>query len=250
MATTPSTSQAAAGDADIFYPTRDGRPIGETPIHRDNLFKLVDVLKQRFADDPNVYVSGNMMMYYVEGDPRKQLSPDVFVTFGIPKDTPRDIYCIWREGGRAPDLVIELTSKSTRKEDQVKKFSLYQDVLKVREYFLFDPRGDYLKPRLKGFRLQEEVYAPIAEAGGRLPSDALGLHFEADGQELQLYDPAVGEWLPTEAEAERQQRIEEQQRRIEEQQRRIQAEREVERLQREIEALRRQRSVDDAGNGA
>ena len=235
MATTPSTSQPAAGDAEIFYPTRDGRPMGETPIHRDNLIRLIDVLKRWFADDPNVYVSGNMMMYYVEGDPRKHLSPDVFVTFGVPKDEPRDAYFTWLETDRVPDLVIELTSKSTRKEDQVKKFALYQDVLKVREYFLFDPRREYLKPRLKGYRLEEALYQPITELNGRLPSDVLNLHLEPDGQELQFYNPATGKWLPTDAEAEREGRL--------------QAEREVKRLQGEIEALRGLQAGDEKQKG-
>ena len=64
----------------------------------------------------------------------------------------RENYLIWEEG-KAPDLVIELTSKSTKREDQQKKRELYRDVLRVSEYFLFDPTEDYLKPPLQGFRL-------------------------------------------------------------------------------------------------
>lgn len=207
MATTPSTSQPSTGRANVYYPTRDGRPLGETPLHHRVIVRLMDVLGQWFVDSPDVYVWGNMMMYYEEGNPRKQLSPDVFVVLGVAKDTPREIYCTWLEGGHAPDLVIEITSKSTRKEDQVKKFGLYQDVLRVREYFLFDPRGEYLKPRLKGYRLEDGQYVPIEEVDGRLPSYVLGLSFEPDGQMLQLYNPRAGEWLPTEAEAERKARL-------------------------------------------
>jgi Uma2 family endonuclease len=248
MATTPSPSHTAAGDTAIYYPTRDGRPMGETPIHRDNLITLIDVLGRWYADDPNVYVSGNMMMYYVEGDPRKHLSPDVFVTLGIPKDTPRDAYYTWLEGGRSPDLVIELTSKTTLKEDQGKKYLLYQDVLRVREYFLFDPRGEYLKPRLQGYRLHEGGYVSIAESAGRLPSEVLGLQFEPDGHDLRAYNPATGQWLQTTAEreaAERAGRLRERKGRLKERSARLRAERESESLRREIEELRRRLGTGD-----
>ena len=226
MATTPSTSQPVTGGAEIYYPTRDGRPMAETPVHGDAMIHVDQVLKRWFADDPNVYIGRNMMMYYVEGDPRKHVSPDVFVTFGITKDTPRDAYFTWQEGGRGPDLVIEVTSKSTRREDEVKKFALYRDVLQVREYFLFDPRSEYIKARLKGYRLAAGGYVPIAAIDGRLPSDVLELHLEPDGQLLQIFNPATGECLPTEAEAERVGRL--------------RAERQVEELRRKIEGLQRQ----------
>ena len=79
------------------------------------------------------------MMYYVEGNADKSVSPDVFVTVGIPKLPEREIYQVWREG-KGPDVVIEVTSPTTARVDQRRKFDLYRDVLKVSEYFLFDPR--------------------------------------------------------------------------------------------------------------
>lgn len=223
MATTPT----------IYYPTGDGRPMAETPIHGDALIHLVDVLKRWFAQEPNVYTGRNMMLYYVEGNPRKHVSPDAFVTLGVVKDTPRDAYFTWIEGGRGPDVVVEITSKSTRNEDLKKKFAVYQDVLRVREYFLFDPRGEYLSPPLQGYRLEDSRYLPIANVAGRLPSDVLDLHFEADGQTLQLYDPHVGDWLPTEAETQRR-NAETQRREVEAQRREVEAQR------REIETQRRE----------
>ncbi len=100
----------------------------------------------------------------------------------------RKYYLIWEEG-KAPDVVIELTSKSTKREDQVKKRDLYRDVLRVPEYFLFDPTEDYLKPPLQGFRLEGDEYIRIEPIEGRLPSEILGLHLERDRKELRLYDP-------------------------------------------------------------
>ena len=171
----------------IEYPTGDGKPMAETEIHRDNMLDLIETLKGHFAAEPMICVSGNMLMFYEEGNRRKHVSPDVFVVRGIEKRI-RENYLIWEEG-KAPDLVIELTSKSTKREDQEKKRDLYRDVLQVPEYFMFDPTEDYLKPPLQGFRLVNGEYARIEPVAGRLPSDVLGLHLERDGEDLRLYDP-------------------------------------------------------------
>ena len=137
-------------------------------------------------------------MFYVEGDRRKHVSPHVFVVRGVEKKD-RDHYLIWKEG-KAPDVVIEITSKTTRREDQRKKKELYRAVLKVPEYFQFYPTEDYLKPPLQGFRLIDGVYAPIAPVNGRLPYEVLGLHLERDGQRLRLFNPATETRLLTAAE--------------------------------------------------
>jgi len=179
----------------ISYPTSDGKPMAETDWHRILMIDLIQTLDGWFAANPNVYVSGNLLMFYVEGDRRRHLSPDVFVVKGVPKHK-RLYYLLWEEQ-KGPDLIIELTSKSTRNEDQKKKFQLYQDVLKVSEYFLFDPLGDYLKPQLQGFRLQEDKYEPIKPLRNRLPSQTLQLHLEQGGENLRLYNPKSGQWLPT-----------------------------------------------------
>src|SRR3954463_2509752 len=106
---------------------------------------LIERLQDWFADDPRVYVTGNLLLYYERGNKRKHVSPDVFVVRGVPKLPPRDYYLLWEEG-KSPDVVIEITSKTTRREDEKKKLILYRDVLKVPEYFQFDPTEDYLKP--------------------------------------------------------------------------------------------------------
>src|SRR5271154_4523138 len=112
---------------EIDYPTGDGKPMAETDIHRDDMVDVIQVLKYHFAAHPKVYVSGNLLMFYVEGDRRKHVSPDVFIVWGVQKKD-RDNYLVWKEG-KTPDLVIEITSKSTRREDRKKKWNLYRDVL-------------------------------------------------------------------------------------------------------------------------
>ncbi|MEX2120058.1 MAG: Uma2 family endonuclease [Pirellulales bacterium] len=249
MASTSPASAAAAGSP-VDYPTRDGRPLGETPLHASVIVNTQHMLVDWFAHDPMTYVWGNMMMYYVPGDKWKHLSPDVFVVRGVPKDKYRKYYLTWEEG-KAPDLVVEITSQSTRKEDLQKKMRLYRDVLKVSEYFLFDPEGEYLTPRLQGYRLKETQYVAIEPVDGRLPSEVTSLHFEADGTDLRLWDPASGKRLlnrqeRAETAEERAETAEERAETAEERAETAEAERqkteaENAELRREIEALRRQR---------
>jgi Uma2 family endonuclease len=223
-----SLRSAARTTRPVEYPTSDGKPMAETDLHREDMFDLIETLKVRFADDPMACVSGNILLYYEEGNKHVHVSPDVLVVFGIARRL-RDYYLLWEEG-KGPDCVIEVSSKSTKKNDLEKKFSLYRDVLKVREYFLFDPRSEYLDPPLQGYRLVRSKYVPIESAAGRLPSQVLGLHLEKSGTELRLHDPAAGAWLPTPREALR-----------DETRARLAAEAENERLRRELDALRRRR---------
>ena len=209
----------ASGIRKIIYPTSDGRPFAETDWHREIMTDLIEVLKTYYSADPHVYISGNLLVYYVPGNTRRRIAPDVFVVKGMPNH-PRPCYLLWEE--KNPNLVIEVTSSSTRSEDMKKKFLLYQDVLKVQEYFLFDPFEEYLEPSFQAYRLRQGKYAPIRPIGGRLPSSVLGLQLERDGLELRLFDPKADKWLPTPEE-----RI-------------AQTEAEVERLQRQLESLRRQ----------
>src|SRR5205807_9945918 len=139
--------------------------------------------------------SGNLLVFYERGNKRKHLAPDVFVVRGVSK-WRRLNYLIWQEK-KAPEVVIELTSSTTRKEDVTKKFGLYRDVLKVKEYFLFDPFEDYLDPPMQGYRLRRGEYVPIKPAAGRLPSHVLGLHLYRVGNALRLWDPTSGRHLLT-----------------------------------------------------
>ena len=171
--------------------------MGETQRHIENMLYLLEPLKEWFASDPMVYVNGNMFVHYERGNRNRHVSPDVFVVRGVQKEVrpKRRNYLVWEEG-KAPDFVIELMSESTQEADQTTKRTIYQDILRVREYFLFDPFEEYLHPRLQGYRLAKGVYRPIRPVKGRLPSMVLGLHLEADGDLLRLYDPTAQARLP------------------------------------------------------
>jgi Uma2 family endonuclease len=232
----------------VDYPTSDGKPMAETDRHRQVMMDLITTLEDRFAADPNVYVTGNLLLFYEEGNRRKHVSPDAFIVHGVPKLPPRDYYLLWKEG-KGPDVVIEVTSKTTRREDQTKKPVLYRDVLKVSEYFQFDPTEDYLKPPMQGHRLVEGQYVAIAPVEGRLPSALLGLHLERRGTELRLYDPISGRWLLTRAEraaeaTAAQQRAEQERQRAEQERQREAEARQCTEQERQREAEARQRETE------
>ncbi|HZU38497.1 MAG TPA: Uma2 family endonuclease [Gemmataceae bacterium] len=234
------------------YPTSDGKPMAETDWHRELMTDLIRTLKAWYAKR-RVYVSGNLLLFYEPGNRRRHICPDVFVVKGIAKHE-RPNYLLWEER-KGPEVVIELTSSSTRREDIEDKYRLYRGTLHVKEYFLFDPLGDYLQPPLQGHRLRHGDYQPIRFVDGRLPSQVLGLHLERNGRELRLYDLVTGRRLPTPSEAAAQaetaRRQEEAARRQAEavsqhaeaarqqaEAARQQAERENEQLRRELAALR------------
>jgi Uma2 family endonuclease len=142
----------------IEYPESDGKPLGETDTHRREILAIIAMLEQLFADQPDVYVSGNLMFYYKRGDPSAVISPDVFVIKGVPKQERRT-YKLWEER-KPPVTIIEITSRSTRLDDKGTKRELYA-MLRVRKYFLFDPLAKYLKPPLQGYRLKGEEFVPM-----------------------------------------------------------------------------------------
>jgi Uma2 family endonuclease len=211
---------------DLDYPTGDGKPMAETDWHRKLMNALIETLTTFFLTSPRVYVSGNLLVFYEPGNRRRHVSPDVFVVRGVPKhDRPN--YLIWRER-KPPEFVIELTSSTTRREDVAHKFALYRDVLRVKEYFLFDPFEDYLDPPMQGYRLRKGVYVPVKPIDGRFPSRVLRLHLERVGSDLRLWEPATARRLLTPEEA-----------RQEAEGRADRAEAEIEHLRHEIEELRR-----------
>ncbi len=138
----------------VIYPETDGKPMTETDLHAQCLIYLRTALDYYFRKDPNVYVSGNLMLYYEEGNPSASVSPDVFVVKGVSKKERR-VYKLWEEG-KSPDVVVELTSRSTRLEDLGNKRALYAE-FGVAEYFIYDPHQEYLKPPLQGHRLEKDT---------------------------------------------------------------------------------------------
>jgi Uma2 family endonuclease len=187
-----------------YLPESDGRPMAETDIHRDLMIALLHALKEYFRDHPLVYVSGNIFIYYRdEAGSLQPVSPDIFVVFGVERKDRR-IYKL-EEEGKAPEVVIELTSTNTKVEDLVAKHYIYARI-GVKEYFLFDPYTESIRPALRGFRLEGGEYTPMQ--GDFLYSEVLGLELRVEHGLLRLYDPKTGERLRTPDEAEIELRLE------------------------------------------
>ena len=187
--------QPVPAAAPIHYSSSDGKPMAENDAQRDAIMYGVAALTRYFKDRRDVYVSGDLLIYYEAGNPRVSIAPDVFVVFGVEKRR-RLNYKLWEEG-RAPAFVLEVASPSTWREDVGPKRSVYAR-LGVREYWQYDPLGDHLPARLQGERLTPSGYArqPVATAlDGTLTlrSETLGLELRAaPGREMRFRDPVTG----------------------------------------------------------
>ncbi len=182
----------------VIYPESDGKPMGETDEHRKEMIRLMQLLERYYAGQ-RVYVSGDLLVFYEQGNPKKFVVPDVFVAKGLePRD--RRNYKLWVEY-KPPDVIIEVTSAKTRKVDTGTKPQLYAR-MRVPEYFLFDPTQDYLDPPLQGYRLVGQRHERIApEADGAFSSEQLALRLRMEERHLMLYRQDTGQRLLTADEA-------------------------------------------------
>jgi len=182
---------------EICYPESDGQPMAESELHQDWMIRIMDILRQRYLGE-QVYVAGNMFLYYVEGSPEASVAPDVFVVRGI-NPIRRKSYKLWVEK-QPPNVVFETTSAATSNTDLEVKPEIYASI-GVAEYFLYDPSAEYLKPSLQGRRLTRSGYISIRpNLEGRLESQQLDITLELDGVDLVLRDRQTGEVLETGAE--------------------------------------------------
>jgi len=191
----------------VEYPDEDFEPMPEGDKQRRNLSYTTEALRLWFEKQQNVYVSGNLFIRYQEESIEKRIAPDTFVVFGMSNED-RVSYKIYEEGGKAPDFVLEITSKGTVTKDREQNPLIYRD-LGVKEYFQYAPTGEYLKPEsLQGLRLENGEYVAIASS--IFPDGTLSLHSEVLGLDLHLYpnlgfrffDPISNQILRSYAEAE------------------------------------------------
>ena len=184
----------------IIYPSSDNEPLAETSVHMYAILTTLEVLKQ-YLEGQQATVLANQFLYYAQGFPKMRVVPDVMVIYDV-APCGRDNYKMWEEG-QAPSVVFEITSASTQEQDKVTKKSLYEQ-MGVKEYWLFDPKDEWVKGQLQGYRLapvtvegeETELYVPITD--GR--SEPLELRVQVEGQVLGFYREDTGEklLLPTE----------------------------------------------------
>ena len=141
-------------------------------------------------------------------------------------------------GSKHKRIAIEITSNTMRREDEKKKFVLYRDVLRVPEYFQFDPTEDYLKPPMR--RLSPAGRRLRADHAGRRPAPqrrawpAPGAR--RHGTPVVRPGDRATPLTPRELAAQAEQQAAQAQRRAEA------AEAEIDRLNRELDELRRRPS--------
>ncbi len=176
----------------LVYPESDGEPMAETGRHVRSLLDMIEMIDWHFRDVPDVHVCGNMFLYYEEGNPRKVISPDVFMVRGVSKKDLRT-YKTWEQQPYL-DFVLELASPSTFTRDFAEKKTIYEQILRVKEYYIYDPYHE-IQPSFIGFRLIEGSYEEIEFVEGRLPSEVLGLDLGEHDGVLRLYDPVARAWL-------------------------------------------------------
>ena len=214
----------------------DGIPM-DTPWHFENTSLLIGVVRYFFRERPDFYTGGNMFVYF-NPDQARNLDfrgPDFFfIKDGVDRERERLYWAIWDENGRCPDVIIELLSPTTEREDRTTKFTIYEQTLRTPEYFLYDPDTE----RLEGWRLIGGSYAPLqANEQGWLWSEELGLWLGTWVGEyhwirrtwLRMFT-AAGDLVPVLEEAERARAEQERQRAEQERQRADQAEQELARL--------------------
>lgn len=189
-------------------PIEDGEPL-ESNWHRIQINLLVDLTNQLWHDRNDFFAGGNMFIYF---STRQLLThdyrgPDFFVVKEVEPKSERQVWKIWEEDGRFPDLIVELLSPSTAENDLTTKRRLYERTFRTPEYFAYDPDTK----ELRGWRLHERVYQEIVpDARGWLWSQELdvwlgkwdGEYERVEATWLRLYD-AQGALIPTGAEAER-----------------------------------------------
>ncbi len=190
---TPTINFPHSFGGEIYYPESDGEPMAETDIHAKLLIYLRKAIESFFAQREDVYVTGNIMFYYVEGNPTEVISPDVMVCFGIPKGN-RTSYKTWEESEVMPSVVIEIASRSTWKKDRIEKRELYES-LGVKEYYIFNPQYPKALPAFLAFRKNGERLESVEIENGRIKSDILGLELVDTGETLRLLNLNTGEFL-------------------------------------------------------
>jgi Uma2 family endonuclease len=187
-------SLALRGDEEILYAESDENIMPEGILHFLLSVRLASTLLAFFAKREDVKVFGNCMLYYEKGNPKKVVSPDLMICFGLEK-TPKRVYKLWEEK-IIPSVVIEFASETTWFNDVSTKLALYQK-LGVKEYYVFDVEYDNLPESLLAYRLIDDELQQAAIEKRKILSDSLNLELVDTGETLRFFNPETNEFLMT-----------------------------------------------------
>ena len=178
----------------------------ESYAHLQQILILLQCLEWLWQDRNDYFAAANLSIYYSPNQKKSEdfRGPDFFVVLGTERRLDRKSWVVWGEGGKYPDVIVEILSPSTAKVDRGQKKQIYQDIFRTPDYFWFDPET----LELQGFRLMEGQYQAIEPTDrGWLWSDRLGLFLGIYQQQLRYFN-REGELIPTPAEVAKQERQE------------------------------------------
>lgn len=187
----------------------DGVPL-ESDWHRLAMNLLIEIVTYHLRDRDGYFVGGNMFIYFNRQQARNldYRGPDFFFVWDRPLNPPRPYWAVWDEDGRYPNVIIELSSPRTIKEDRTTKKTIYERTFRTPEYYMYDPA----ERQLDGWRLVNDRYQPIQpNERGWLWCEQLGLwlgltdssYLAKEALYLRFYNEA-GELVPTLGEATKQ----------------------------------------------
>lgn len=182
---------------DVVVPPTDlwsDEPPLESDLHRQQMDLLIDCLEWWWHDRNDFYASGNLTIYFNQDQIKSRdfRGPDFFVVLGTERK-PRRSWVVWGEGGKTPNLIVEILSESTADIDRGLKKQIYQDILRIPDYFWFDPET----LELAGFHLVDGRYQPLEpNPQGWLWSQQLELYLGIHEEKLRFFT-TEGQLLPT-----------------------------------------------------
>ncbi|MFN7248310.1 MAG: Uma2 family endonuclease [Microcystis sp.] len=194
---------------EVKFPPRDiwsEEPPLESYAHLQQILILLQCLEWLWQERNDYFAAANLTIYYSPNQKKSEdfRGPDFFVVLGTERRLDRKSWVVWGEGGKYPDVIVEILSPSTAKIDRGEKKQIYQDIFRTPDYFWFDPET----LELQGFRLMEGQYQAIEPTDrGWLWSDRLGLFLGIYQQQLRYFN-REGELIPTPAEVAKQERQE------------------------------------------
>ena len=211
IATTTAVAVRTDADVDLipnyhqglYYPDSDGEPLPDGFYQEPLFYQVAPVLRAYLEQFYDVLVSGDTFLYYEEGNPRRFVAPDCYITFGVGRDAvlPHNSYWTWHIG-KPPDFVLEIASISTADKDLDEKALIYA-ALGILEYWLYDasPDSSFYGAPLIFFLLHGDRYVPVpleTLPDGRIRgySPTLGLYLYWDEGRLRFHDPVRNAWLP------------------------------------------------------
>ena len=184
LSKSPSISESnKLGDlqSEIFYPENDGNPMSDNTKQFRWILTIQQNIDWLYANNPDVFVAGDLLWYPVQGNNKIAAAPDTMVVFGRPKGD-RGSYKQWLEGYLAPQVVFEILSPSNSRVEMSKKL-LFYSLYDVEEYYVYDPDTNDLEIWIRGDRSLDS----ISEVHNWV-SPRLGIRFDIS-DELQIYRP-------------------------------------------------------------